>query len=195
MPPSRRLIVRAGFREVVGYDLGRGRRHFREARLERLSGARVQHLPPSAQQAAVRRVAHQRVLEQVAVAAAREHQLGHGQLRQGLVQRRLRQVGDRRQQPAAELAPDHRGGLRHVLHVGQPVEAGHERVVQRARDRERRGVGLGEAGLQHRLGQLLDEQRHAVRFGHNLRHEGAWQVPLAGKPAGQRRRLLPAKAA
>ena len=105
MPPSRRLIVRAGFREVVGYDLGRGRRRFREARLERLSGARVQHLPLSAQQAAVRRVAHQRVLEQVAVPAAREHQFGHGQLRQGLVQRRLRQVGDRRRSPRPNSRP------------------------------------------------------------------------------------------
>ena len=59
------------------------------------SASAVRCAAPAAVRAAdsIRRVAHQRVLEQVAVAAAREHQLGHGQLPQGLVQRRLRQVG------------------------------------------------------------------------------------------------------
>jgi hypothetical protein len=113
-------------------------------------------------------------------------------------QTQVRQLGHRRQQPAAELAPDHRGGLRHVLHRRQPVEAGHQRVLEGRRDRERRqrarqrvAVALvaQEAGLEHRPRQLLDEQWHAVGPGQDLRQHLGRQR-LAGHPADHRAALL-----
>ena len=77
-----------------------------------------------------------------------------------------------------ELAADRGADLRHLLDGGEAVEARHQRIVQRRRDRERR-QGAGEliavagvreqAGFEHRLGQLLDEQRHAVGLGYDLR--------------------------
>ena len=51
------------------------------------------------------------------------------------LRRRARHGG---QQVARELAADRRRDLGHLLDRGQPVEAGHQRVVQRRRDRQRR---------------------------------------------------------
>ncbi len=57
-----------------------------------------------------------------------------------------------------ELAADDGGDLGHLLDLGQAVEAGHQRVVQARRH-------TGVAGLDDGLGQLLDEERHAVGAG------------------------------
>jgi hypothetical protein len=77
----------------------------------------------------------------------------------------------------AELAADHGGGLGDLLDRGEAVETGHQRILEGRRDgqgRERAGelaavAGIDEqAGLEHRLGQLFDEQRHAVGARHDL---------------------------
>ena len=46
---------------------------------------------------------------------------------------------------------------------GKPVEPRHQRGLQRARYGERQRSSTGVCGrFQHRLGQFLDEQRHAI---------------------------------
>ena len=111
--------------------------------------------------------------------AAAEDQLGGDQLSSAAC-RSASAVGDRGEQRVGELAAERGADLRDLLDRGEAVEAGEQRVVQRRRDRERRqrtgqlvmvaGVGQ-EPELEHRLGQLLDEQRHAVGLGHDLRRD------------------------
>ena len=93
-----------------------------------------------------------------------------------------------------ELAADHGGDLGHLLDRREAVEAGHQRVVQGRRDRERRQragqlvavAGVGEqAGFEHRLGQLLDEQRHAVGARHDLLEDLGRQRLAAGDALDQ----------
>src|SRR5262245_56269004 len=93
------------------------------------------------------------------------------ELREGVLQRRIGDTRDRRQQLAGEGPAERRGHLRDFLYRRQAVQARHQRLVQRRRDRERRerpGEGvlvalvLEYARLQRRLRQLLDEERHAI---------------------------------
>ena len=103
-----------------------------------------------------------------------------------------------------ELAADHGADLRHLLDRGEAVEARHQRVVQGRRDRERRqraGQLVAVAGIreqarfQHRLGQLLDEQRHAVGARHDLLDDLGRQRLVARDPCDQIRPLAPAQTA
>ena len=134
----------------------------------------VDGLAPALEQALVGGVADERVLEDVGAfrdVMTAEDQFRLEQPRQRVLQPRSAEGGDRLEQLEAELAPDAGGSLRHLLHRLQAVEPRHQRIVQRGGDGEllerRRQLetrrGLREApGLQHGLGQLLDEQRHAV---------------------------------
>jgi len=78
--------------------------------------------------------------------------------------------------------------LRHLLDGSEPVEASHEAVVQRGRDCERRqgtdeNVAVAflsqQPGLQDHLGQLLDEQRHPISPGQDLREHFSGQCLAA----------------
>ena len=114
-------------------------------------------------------VANQRVLEGVdrlRRLAPREDQLGRGEPVERGPQLRLRHRRDRREQRVGELAPDAGRRLRHLLDPGHPVQPGHQRGVQRGRHRRR--PAARRPGLQHRLGELLDEQRHPVGPGRDL---------------------------
>ena len=130
--------------------------------------------------------------------APAEDQLGVDELGQGVGELLAGQRRDRGEQLVAELAPDHRPDLGHLPDRRQPVEPGHQRVVQRRRDRQRRqrpGQGVAVAllleqpGLEHGLGQLLDEQRHPVRLGHDLLQHLGRQRLAARHPLGHGRDL------
>jgi hypothetical protein len=81
------------------------------------------------------------------------------------------------EQPVGKLAADARPDLGHLLHRDQAVEARHQRITQGRRDSQC-GQGpvqhqapvalLEHPGFEHRLGQLLDEQRHTVGLGDDL---------------------------
>jgi hypothetical protein len=99
-----------------------------------------------------------------------------------------------------ELAADHRRDLRHFLGHGQAVEAGHEGILQRRGDHQRRqrprelvpALPLGEeAGLEPRLGQLLHEQRHAVSPGQDLLQHLGRQGATPGHLVDHRAALPP----
>ncbi len=86
------------------------------------------------------------------------------------------------------------------------------RRSRRATSESRSDVGMASAGsglvqrvliavlvqqsrLQHRLGQLLDEQRHAVGVGHDLLEDFRRQQPAPGHLGYQIRPLAPRQAA
>ena len=140
----------------------------------------VKHASRLAQQRAIGRVLHQRMLEQVG--RVRRHALAEQQARlnetvERRAQLRLGLPRHRRQQRMRELSPDRRPDLRHLLGRAEPVEPRHQRGVQACRDRQgrrrnrrshapRRALALR---LQHRLGHLLHEQRDAVGALDDLR--------------------------
>jgi hypothetical protein len=190
---------------VPGQQRGFGRGRLGEALLQRLGDPPVELLPPGLEQALVGRVPHQRVLERVArPAAAPEDQLRRLELAERVAQPVVAEPGHGRQQLAAELPPDHRRDLGHLLDRRQPVQPGHERVLERRGDRQRRQragqlVPVADvpeqARLQHRLGQLLDEQRHPVRPGQDLVEHLRRQRLAPGQPLDHRPALPPAEPA
>ena len=89
----------------------------------------------------------------------------------------------------------HAATLRHLLDHREAVEARHERIVQRGRDRERRQGACElqavadvahQARLDQRLRQLLDEQRHAIGPSPDLLDGLRRQRPAAGDQLDQR---------
>ena len=85
--------------------------------------------------------------------------------------------GDGGEQVPAELAPDRCADLRDLLDRGEAIEPRHQRVAQGQRDRQGAGApgifpaiaGIPEVcRFEDRLGQLLDEQRHAVGLAEDL---------------------------
>ena len=97
----------------------------------------------------------------------------------------------RAQQRIGELAPDRRADLGDLPHRRPAVEPRHQRVLKRRRDGERRqgpvepiavGVLDQDARLQHRLGELLDEQRVSVGLGDDLFHHFGRQHAPPGHP-------------
>ena len=141
---------------------------------ERVAYLRVQSLPRAAQQAAVRRVLHQRVLKAIDCIRRRaplEDQPGSGEAGECGFQLAVGKAGDGAQQRVGKFASDRCANLRHQPHRCQVVEPCHQRVVQRRRDREGRQCAVEhvaarlfaqQTALQDALGQFLDEQRHAV---------------------------------
>ena len=101
-----------------------------------------------------------------------------------------------------ELAADHGADLSDFAHAAEAIETGHEGVVQGRRDRERRqqagelemvARGDEQTRLQHHLGQLLDEQRHAVGARDDLLEDLGRQSPGAGDPRDHGQDLAPAQ--
>ena len=102
------------------------------------------------------------------------------------------------EQLVPELAADRRARLRNVLRRRpQPVQPRHQRGVQRRGHRQRRmrhggqGCRTLRAGFEHRLGQLLDEQRHAVGALGDLLHDLGRQRVIAGDVFDHRRGVAP----
>ena len=162
------------------------RKHFRLG-LDGLSKVLLQHLrdpsvelPPRAlEQAGVGRVPNQRVLEDVG--GMRGHASLEDQLRPRQPAQRVGELffpgDDRRQQIVGKLPADDRGNLGYVFDRSEAVETRHQRVLQRRRDRRWRQRALELIAVvllpkhfqfEHRLGQLLKEQRHAFGLGHDL---------------------------
>ena len=156
---SELLAVTKSLLEVVADDLVQGRRGALQPDRVALVKLRPDHLGD----AEVRRVANQDVPEAEAVVAGNQRPV---RLDQVAADQREQGGGDRlvfRQRPdraGRELPPDHGRSLEHrALIVGQPVEAGGEKCMDRGRDRRRRRTLDCEG--QH----LLDEQRISLGAG------------------------------
>ena len=70
---------------------------------------------------------------------------------------------------------------------------GDREARQRARRQYRGDPVVAIAAFQHRLGQLFDEQRHAVGALDDLVDDLAGEAGIAGKPLDQRRAVAPAE--
>ena len=97
----------------------------------------------------------------------------------------------------------HRADLRDLLgDRPEPVEPRDQRGMQGGRDRQGRQRARRQyrsdpvvaiAAFEHRLGQLLDEQRHAVGALDDLVDDLAGETGIAGEPLDQRRAVAPAE--
>ncbi len=103
-----------------------------------------------------------------------------------------------------EFSTDDGADLRHIPGRTQPVEARHQRGMQCRRHGERRQrsvqlvavAGLAQQpALEQRPGQLLDEQRHAVRVREDLFEDGVRHLLAFGNAADEGDAVAPAKAA
>ena len=165
----------------------------------------VKFVALAAQQAAVGGLLDQGVLElvdDIGRCAAAIDQLGLDQLVQGILERHLVERGHGGQQLVAEHAAERRGQMRDVLDAGEAIEARHQRVVQGFGNRQQRqrtgqtepvSRGLESAQLEHRLGELLDIEGHAVGPGDDMVEDLGRQLPAAGHLLDQRRRLAVAE--
>ena len=163
--------------------------------LENADDALVQVPAPAAQQGAVGGVLHQGMLEQVGGVRrhpAADHETGPDKLVESGQEVLVPSLPDRGEQVVGELPSDGRTDLSDLLRGrAKAVEARHQQGLQ---GRRHRGAGprrdARRAGralrFDHRLGQFLDEQRHAVGSVQDLGHELGRQSPLAGDPIDQR---------
>ena len=170
--PRLRVVVRDQLRLLL--------RGLREALDEHARDALVVLLARAPEQRLVRGVLDQGVLEHVARAgagAALVQHLGGHEPAQGGLEHVVVQVRHGADQLERERPADARGELGDLLHRGQPVQARHQRVLERGRNGERRQgprqlVAVAEvpeeAGLEHELGELLGEERHPVGLGDDL---------------------------
>ena len=136
--------------------------------------------------------------------SAAEDQLGIGQLVERLAQFLHLEVRDRAQQLEWEPPADGGGGLRHLAHRRQTVEPGRQRIVHGRRDGDRGdragelvvvAGGAQQAQLEHGLGQLLHEERHAVGLLQDLVEHLLGQRLVAADLLHKRRALAPAEPA
>jgi hypothetical protein len=106
----------------------------------------------------------------------------------------------RRGRARAGGAPDRGANLRDFLDRRKAIEPRHQRVTQGERDRQGAcpsGIlptvaGIPEVGgFEDRLGQLLDEQRHAVGLAEDLFQQIRGQRLAAAEPRDQRTALRP----
>ena len=164
-------------------------------------------MPASAfQEAGICGVPYQRVLEginRVRNLAPAKNQFRLHQLVKRLFQFLPRQPGDGVQQFVMEIATRDGADLCHLPHRCQPIKTRHQRRVQRCWDRQRRQRTLEniiaipflqQPAFQHRLGQFLNEQRHAIGASENLVHHLLRQCLAACHPLDQCRAVASAKA-
>ena len=115
-PKGDSLFDQTGLGVMLREELGLDFSDFRGVVFERFGDLRVQSLPGHAQQAAMRRVLHQRVLEavdRVGRQAALKDQLGSDELAESRLQLVLGKAGHRAHQRVGKLAPDRRADLRY----------------------------------------------------------------------------------
>ena len=137
---------------------------------------------------AVGDILNQGVLEPIAGVgrhAAPKDQLGRHQLVEGRAQLRFGPRGERLEQLMGESrARSRRRSERLRARAAEAIETGHEesrRVAgierrQQAGELEMVARGDEQTRLQHHLGQLLDEQRHAVGARDDLLEDLGWQT-------------------
>jgi hypothetical protein len=132
---------------------------------EGLDNVGMERPPPLQQEAAVRHLLGEGVLEGVGVLGQEPRlveELRRLEVRQGTVQGVLGQLGHRVQQRERHVRANDRGYLEQALRLGrQPVDAGRQHGVDRLRQHPRRALFPGVPG------QLLHKEGIASRLGHD----------------------------
>ena len=147
--------------------------------LERVDDPGVERPPLRRQEARVRHLVGQRVLERVLELRGRARlveELRALEAGEPLAQELVGRIQDRLEQEEGEAPPDDRRRLKDALVLGrQPVDAGHEHALDGVRDRRPR---CGPSALGHRPGQLLGEEGVALGLGDD--HLDGGLVDLGG---------------
>src|SRR5207237_402332 len=110
------LFIEPSFFIMLCEEFGLGLYQLRRLGFERFGDLRMQLLPSTAQQAAVRRVLYQRVLEaedRLGWRATLEHQLGGDEVSESRLQLFVGKARDGTQQSVGKLTPNRRADLRH----------------------------------------------------------------------------------
>ena len=128
-PQTRSLLDLPGLGAVARQQLRLALGHLRELAFEGFSDTGVKRASRLAQQRAIGRVLHQRMLEQIARVrrhALPEQQTSRNETVERRIEFRLRLVHHRSQQGMRKLTPDRRSDLRHLLGRAEPVEPRHQ---------------------------------------------------------------------
>ena len=187
----RRLLGEPGPRAVEGEQFGLPLRRVRETLLQRLHDAGVQLPALAPEQALVGGVPDQRVLEGVGGLGSAPRGGRRARRRSAepaplaACPRRRGATAASRSKPnsrpiaAATCASSRAAGKRSSLAVREScrVAGTTEAALQGRRGRRRPLPSRQGAGLEHRPGQLLHEQRHPVRLGRDLRRNLGRQRP------------------
>ena len=140
MPIAHRLFVKPRGGSVVGQQLGAAVHDVGARSFQGLEHAGMEGLASGEQQALVRGLLHQGVLERVRRVgrhAAPEGQLCPDELRQRGLDLLVGHARHGRQQLVGELATDDAPDLRHRLKRGVLIQPRHQRVLERRRDQTR----------------------------------------------------------
>ena len=161
--------------------------------------AGVQCLPALSEQAFISGVSHQCVLEYVGGCrgnAAAEDKLRGDESIERCLKLGLRQRNDGGKQFVIELPADAGADLRNLFHHWcEAVEARHQRIVQggwNSQRRQRPGEDVAvsdvaeQSGFEHGFGELLREERHALRARQNLLKHFGGQRLASSDPLDQR---------
>ena len=128
-PAGDSVFDQPGFRVMLGEELGLAVDQLGGMGFEGFGDLCVQSLASAAQQAAVRRILHQRVLETLDCVGRRaplEHELRGNKAGERGLQLVLGKAGDGTQQFVRELASDRGAGLRYQPHRRQAIEPRHK---------------------------------------------------------------------
>ena len=198
-PPDRRPVVKSRLGRVMSQQVRHCLAGVGAAARQRGDDAPVQPPPFSPQQRAVGGILHQRVLAGIAHVgrrAAGEQEAGADQPVQCLPDHPLGQFRHCEQQVFGEFPPDRGADLRHLPRCRNAVETRHQQRLQAGRHDRRRPRAVGRRRpVQHRLGEFLGEQRHAVGLpGDPLQQRGR-QRTGAGDLRREFCRLLPVEPA
>ena len=149
---------------MVGDDLGLAFDHRREPLDQHFGDARMQLPPPALEHRDVGGVLHQRVLERVGRVRRRSapgDEAGGRQPLERRVEVHRGQGRHRGNQLVGELPSDRGADLRHILDRAKPVEARHQRGLQRRRYGERRQRSVEHVAVRRLTQQPALEQRAA----------------------------------
>jgi hypothetical protein len=169
-------LVRAA--EVMREELGHLMGSFRVEALQRRARRRVMGAPAPLEEARVRHLLGQRMLEDVhrlLGAGPLVEELQTHQLPQRVLEAGARAAPHRREQPERDLTAEHRGSLEEALGVlRQPVDARQEDLLDRLRYRQR---GTGLALLGHRARQFLEKKWIALGLFDDELGDGLGEMP------------------
>src|SRR5262245_27995499 len=177
-----RAFTEGGFSEMASDNLRLAADGIGKFLFHRAGNLTMQLLPAAFEQAFVRRVPYQYVLEAVdrfRWLTEPEQKLGLFEPGDCILERRFVASGHLAYQGIGELAPDGCTNLADFLYGRETVESRHQGVLK-GRWNGERGQGTAETiavgifyqnvSFKHRLCKLLDKQRVAIRLGDNLAH-------------------------
>src|SRR5512139_1483553 len=191
-PVVDRRFNKTGFSKVVGHDFRLSHHNVRKLLFHCARNLSMQLMPAALEQTFVCRIPHQRMLKTIDSLrwlTTVEEKFSLLEFGESMPHRLFVASGHLAQQGIGELTPDSCSDLADRLYRRQAIEPRHQGVLKSRRNGKRgqgpvKPIGPGvpdqNVSFEHRLGELLDEQRVAVGLGDNLVHHFGWQGTAVG---------------